>query len=569
MIIFKKVRYKNMLSTGNSFTEIDLCSHAMTLVIGKNGSGKSTMLDVICLVLFNKAFREIKKDNMINSINGREALGEVEFSSGTINYLIRRGIKPDIFEIYENGRLINQDASSRDYQKYLENSILGFNLKTFTQTVVIGVTSFTPFMKLKSWERRIVIEDLLDIGIFSSMNKVLKDRLKRINEEISETKVNIQTVMDKIGMQKKYIEESKKSTGELIEAKKRELANNEALVEQITTNAISIQNSVIELQNSISDEPEIRSIIKRLEEYRIKIDSNVKTYEKEMQFYQTNDICPKCTQPLLDKDQHISKCKNERDKYVSGLSQLETEQNTRQTRLNEIKSIQSIIQKKQTEITKLNASISQIHKFIKNLLDEIKTISNKKPISDDILQVSKDLYAELENLNNERKNLLERKSYLDVAGLLLQDNGIKAKIIKQYLPVINKMTNKYLAAMDFFVNFNIDEEFNETIKSRHRDIFVYDNFSEGEKLRIDISLLFTWRAVAKIKNSINTNLLIMDEILDGSLDSAGMDEFMRLLNAFGNETNVLLISHRGDILADKFNHVLHFEKVGNFSEIKQ
>ena len=569
MIVFKKVRYKNMLSTGNVFTEIDLCTHAMTLVIGKNGSGKSTMLDVICMVLFNKAFREIKKDNMINSINGREALGEIEFSSGTIEYKVRRGIKPDLFEIYENGRLINQDASNKDYQKYLENTILGFNMKTFTQTVIIGVTSFTPFMKLKPYERRIIIEDLLDIGIFSSMNKVLKERLKTINDEIAESKKNTQTIMDKISMQKKYIEESKKSAVELIDGKKRDLANNQTLIDQISANVANIQNYVIQLQASIKDETNVRSSIKKLEEFRIKIDSNIKNVERDILFFENNDVCPKCHQNLLEKDKHIFECKQNQDKLLIGLTQLETEQNNRQIRLNEIKEVQADIQRKQTEITKLNASISQIQKYLNGLLSEINNLSGKKAVSDDIIQVSRDLFTELDNLNRIRKELLENKSYLDVAGMLLQDNGIKAKIIKQYLPVINKLVNKYLASMDFFVNFNIDEEFNETIKSRHRDIFVYDNFSEGEKLRIDISLLFTWRAVAKKKNSINTNLLIMDEILDGSLDSAGMDEFMRLLNAFGNETNVLLISHRGDILADKFNHVLQFEKVGNFSEIKQ
>ena len=569
MICFEKIRYKNILSTGNTWTEIDVAQHPMTLVIGPNGAGKSTMLDVICLVLFNKPFREIKKDNLINSINGREAVGEVEFRSGSTYYKVCRGIKPDFFEIYKDGVLIQQDANIRDYQKYLENSILGFNMKSFTQIVIVGATSFTSFMKLKSYERRAFVENLLDIGIFSSMNKILKQRVKDTNEDIDAARKNIQTVMDKISMQKKYIEESKKSTGVLIDSKKRDLANNQLLVEQFTANVSSIQDCVVELQKSISDELIIRGTIKKLEEYRIKIDGNVKNTDRDIQFYQTNDICPKCHQNLANKDQHIAICLVEKKKFADGLAQLETEQSIKQERLNEIQSTQRDIQRKQTEITKFTTSINEIQKQITALLNEINTISSKKPVSEDMIEVSRQLYSDLETLNINRKALLEKKSYLDVANMLLQDNGIKSKIIKQYLPIINKMVNKYLAAMDFFVNFNIDEEFNETIKSRHRDIFTYDNFSEGEKLRIDIALLFTWRAVAKIKNSINTNLLMMDEILDGSLDANGMDEFMRLLNAFGTETNVLLISHRGDILADKFSHVLHFEKVGNFSEIKQ
>lgn len=570
MIIFQKLRYKNLLSTGNAWVEMNLNQAPMTLVIGKNGAGKSTMIDALCYVLFNRSFR-FKNQNIVsivNSINNSDMCVEVEFRIGTKHYKIIRGIRPQIFEIYENDKLYTfSDFTSA--QKYLEKTILGFNIKSFTQIVVVGSNSFTPFMKLGPQDRRAIIENVLDIEIFSTMNKVLKIKSKNINELLDDLKNQTSTNIDKINLQKKYIEDSKKNNEEQLNKKYSDLANTKLLITQFSDNANVIQNQILSLQQQISNEKEIRETIQKLEKFRIKIESNLNNCRQEIKFFQESDECPRCHQELINKTVMISECENKLEKLIIGLKDLETKQTSIEEKLSKIIDIHSQINDYQLELMRLQSAITENQKIINLILREIEELTNKKPISEEILKISKDLYFELEKLNTQRKELGDKKVYYDTALSLLKDSGIKAKIIKQYLPLINKLINKYLAAMDFFVNFNIDEEFKETIKSRHRDKFSYENFSEGQKRRIDLSLLFTWRAIAKIKNSVNTNLLILDEVLDSSLDSDGMDEFMRLLHAFGNENNVFLISHRGDILADKFNNVLKFEMVGNFSEVSQ
>lgn len=570
MIAFQSLRYKNLLATGNAWTEIKLNQHSMVLIIGKNGAGKSTLIDALCYVLFNRSFRFRSTNiaSLVNSINNVEMCVELEFRVGTKHYKIIRGLRPQVFEIYENGRLLPQ-IDNRDQQKFLESSILGFNIKSFTQMVVVGSNSFTPFMRLGPQDRRAIIENVLDIEIFSTMNRVLKVKLKALNDLVDVLRNQAATNIEKIELQKKYIDDSKKSNEDLIIRKQSDLSNNEILITQLSDNANLVQKHVTVLQHQILDEKKIKNTIHTLESYRIQINSNVNKLKQEIQFFQNNAECPRCHQDIANKDTMIHECQAKVGELSTGLTELELKQSKVEARLTQITEIHGQINSHQMELMRLQSTINEKQRQVKQLLNEIQELAGKKPISDDILQVSKELYSELERINEQRKESSDHKSYFDAAAMLLKDSGIKAKIIKQYLPVINKMINKYLAAMDFFVNFNIDEEFKETIKSRHRDKFSYDNFSEGQKRRIDLSLLFTWRAVAKIKNSVDTNLLILDEVLDGSLDSDGVEEFMRLLHTFGTENNVFLISHRGDILADKFNHTLRFELVNNFSDMTE
>jgi DNA repair exonuclease SbcCD ATPase subunit len=568
MIRFKKIRWKNLLSTGNAWTEVQLDGHNMTLIIGKNGHGKSTLIDALFYVLFGKPFRKIRLDQIINSINNAELCVEVEFDVGQTQYKIIRGMRPGIFEIHEYGKLINQEAATKDQQKYLERNILGTNPRSFAQIVVIGGGfNYTPFMKLGPQDRRAIIENLLDIEVFSIMNTVVKTRVKSTNESLESIKGQIKTTMEKIDLQKKYISDSRKTNDELIVQKKSELSNSEIQITDLNNTANVTRQQILDLQDQINDESKIRTRIRTMEQLRIRIDTNIGKANKEIQFYSENEKCSTCQQDIKNADEMLTVCNHKLVEFQDGLKQLEVKQVETEQRLTAITQIHEQINQLQLQLTSVQSSVSQIQKYSSRLLTEIQALSSKKPISDDLLQVSKDLFKDLEDMTTKRRELIESKAYFDLAATLLKDNGIKTRIIKQYLPVINKLVNKYLAAMDFFVNFEIDGEFQETIKSRFRDTFSYENFSEGQKRRIDLSLLFTWRDVAKLKNSVNTNLLILDETLDGSLDSDGMEEFMRLLNSLGSDHNTFLISHRGDILADKFNNVLKFELLGNFSQV--
>jgi DNA repair exonuclease SbcCD ATPase subunit len=540
----------------------------MTLVVGKNGSGKSTMIDALCYALFNRAFRfkSAKAWALVNSINDSNMCVELEFSKGNREYKVVRGLKPQIFTIYEDGNEI-KISEFRDYQKYLETQILGFNIKSFSQIVVIGSNSFTPFMKLSSSDRRAVIENVLDIEIFSIMNNILKVKLKAIGEKLEQLKNLYHTNQQKIELQKKYIQESKRQNQDLIQSKKDELVAAQTIIEENNNKLKQLQESVEQYLEQITEENKVRESIRKLESYRIKIESNIKSHNQDIEFFKNNKLCPRCNQDIQNSEHMISQCDQKLRDLTTGLGLLETKQGEYEQKLTEIQDIQKIIERLKRGIWEHNSIINEKYKQIHKLNTELEELANKKPVSEDLLKVSQELISELENINNSRKEIINKKQYYDLATGLLKDSGIKSKIIKQYLPVINKLINKYLSSMDFFVDFQLDEEFNETIKSRYRDKFNYENFSEGQKRRIDLSLLFTWRAVAKLKNSINCNLLILDEILDGSLDSDGMEEFMKLLNAVGNDNNVYLISHRGDILADKFTNVLQFESKNNFSEV--
>lgn len=569
MITFKSVRYKNFLSTGNVFTEIPLNKNQTTLIIGENGAGKSTFLDAITFSLFGKPFRNINKPQLINSINEKECVVEVEFSIGTKNYKIVRGIKPNLFEIYCDGVLLNQDAKAKDYQDQLEKLILKMNYKSFTQIVILGSTNFTPFMQLSAGDRRAVIEDLLDIQIFSAMNVVVKNKLHTLKDESAQLKIQIDATKGKIELHKKHLEELKRNTKELVNSKKQELADNTATLSEYVVESATIDGKIDNLLNQITDEEANTKKFNKLNQLEAKIEANISKIEKDIEFYSQNSTCPTCDQTINNKEEKVHTCTSKISELTVGLDKLKEESNAVLQRINTIKTTQKELKTLEQDLVRVNTSIKQVRNYIKKLETEIEEIENKPAMSDEFKAQSKTLLNELQDYNEKRKTTAELTTNYDIIAQLLKDGGIKSKIIKQYIPVINKLVNKYLASMDFFVNFNIDEEFKESIKSRHRDDFSYENFSEGEKKRIDLALLFTWRAVAKLKNSANTNLLIFDEVFDGSLDTNGTEEFLKLINMFVDNTNIFVISHKGDVLADKFKHTIKFAKVKNFSQMVQ
>ncbi len=567
MIFFSKVRYKNFLSTGNIFTEINLGEHSTTLIVGENGAGKSTFLDAITFSLFGKPFRNINKPQLVNSINEKDCIVEIEFTIGKINYKVVRGIKPNTFEIYVDGDLLNQDAKSKDYQDYLEKVILKMNYKSFTQIVILGSTNFTPFMQLSAADRRTVIEDLLDIQIFSSMNVIVKNKLHTLKDEATQLKIQIDNTKDKIDLHKKHLDELKKNTKEIVDAKKQEIEENRTSLHQLQVEGSQKEKQIDDLVFQVSDEEFTTKRFNKLNNLEAKIEGNIQKLEKDIEFYSVNSTCPTCDQAINNKEEKVHTCNSKITELSKGLKKLKEENDAVLQRINTIKATQKELKTFEQDLVRINTSRSQIGKYIKKLADEITEIENKPAMSDEFKAQSKELLNALQTFNEKRKTVSEQTQHYDIVAQLLKDGGIKSKIIKQYVPVINKLVNKYLAAMDFFVNFNIDEEFKETIKSRHRDDFSYENFSEGEKKRIDLALLFTWRSVAKLKNSVNTNLLIFDEVFDGSLDINGTEEFMKLINMMNEGTNIFVITHKSDQMVDKFKHTIRFGKVKNFSQM--
>lgn len=568
MIIFKSIKWKNFLSTGNVYNEIALDKHANTLIVGENGSGKSTLLDAMTFALFGKPYRNINKPQLINSINNKDCLVELTFTLGEKTYLIRRGIKPNIFEIYTDGALLNQDAKAKDYQDMLERLILKMNHKSFTQIVILGSASFTPFMQLNAADRRAVIEDLLDIQIFSDMNNIVKLKVTELKSEIAELKLKLENIKDKIELHKKHIDEMKRNNQEMIEAKQKEIDENLESIQTYQDQRDTVQAEIDKLIKQVSDLTQVRSKNNKLISFEAKIQQNISKTEKEFEFYHDNDNCPTCKQVLESefKGEKIAECEKKIKEFNAGLEKLKTEQEAVTARINEIEVVNKTVSSHQANVAKYGVSISHLQKHNIALQKEIDKLSENKTISADSKEESKKLVDELTTYLARRKEAIEEKQYYDIAAQLLKDGGIKAKIIKQYLPIINKQVNKYLAAMDFFVNFNIDEEFKETIKSRHRDDFSYANFSEGEKSRIDLSLLLTWRSIARMKNSVNTNLLILDETFDSSLDGKGNDALLQILQVLPTNTNVFVISHK-DQMFDKFANAIRFEKKQNFSRI--
>ena len=567
MIKFEKVRWKNFLSTGNQFTEIDLNRNETTLIIGENGAGKSTVLDALCFALFGKPFRTISKSQLVNTVNAMETIVEIEFSIASRNYKVVRSIKPNKFEIWQNDKMLNQEANNRDYQKILEQQILKLNYRSFTQVVILGSSTFIPFMQLKARFRREVVEDLLDIKIFSTMNVLLKQRLKDLVTELQEVEYNHKLCSEKITMQSTHIENIKNNADIIIKEKQSNYENNSVELDKKVNNKKSLEENQKGLFTSVEDQINIESKDVKLKDLRSTLTEKQKERDRMIKFLSENEDCPACEQHIDKefKSQMISTKETEKKEIVDGLTKMEDELNKTKVRLNEISKVTNEIQDNSIQIASLNTSIQELEKYQVKLSEEIKDLE-KSTIDNSDEEQLKILQEEFEGIEKNRKDLKEEKVYKEASKAMLQDTGIKTKIIKQYLPVMNQLINKYLASMEFYVNFSLDENFDETIKSRFRDNFNYASFSEGEKMRIDLALLFTWRAIAKMKNSTNTNLLILDEIFDSSLDSAGTDEFLKILNTLEGE-NVFVISHKQDVLVDKFKHTLKFEKNKNFSKM--
>jgi DNA repair exonuclease SbcCD ATPase subunit len=569
MIKFKKIRWKNFLSTGGQFTEIDFTKSSSTLIVGENGAGKSTILDAICFVLFNKPFRNINKPQLMNTINGKLLVVEVEFSIGNKDYRIVRGMKPGIFEIYCNDVLLNQDAAARDYQKYLEESILKLNYKSFTQIVILGSASFTPFMQLSLGNRREIIEDILDIQIFTVMNAVLKDKTTDIKARITEIENDIALGKNKVKLHQQYIATLENDKQKKVEDVQKRILESNAEISQLNAGMLVEQEKETSCKSSISDADEKRNKRTEMGALLRKLSERITNQETSIQFYHDHDVCPTCSQDLDEhlKGSAIELHTHKREEVQSAIEALTLQLEGVETRLNEIDAIEKKISEYTSNIIRYQSKIIASQTYIQKLQADLAVNNNDTANIEDETRKLKNLAKEVVTLAGEKSKLSEDKHYLDIAGILLKDTGIKTKIIRQYLPAINKLVNKYLAAMDFFVHFELDESFNEVIKSRHRDEFSYASFSEGEKQRIDLALLFTWRTIAKMKNSASTNLLLLDEVFDSSLDTNGTDYVMNLLNTIGEDTNVFVISHKGDQLLDKFKSVIKFQKYQNFSRI--
>ena len=567
MIVFKYVRWKNLLSTGNQFTEIQLDRNPTTLIIGENGSGKSTILDALCFGLFGKPFRNINKPQLLNSVNMAGCEVEIEFKIGSKNIKVIRGIKPNIFEIYINGKMYNQDANVRDYQKYLEQQILKLNYRSFTQVVILGSSTFIPFMQLKAKQRREVVEDILDIQIFSLMNMLLKQKLKTITEDQREAKYSVELTTEKITLQNKYIDDVKKNKNKLIKEKTKLVTGNEEEISNRQEKIGELKQSNDDLAFNSKQENEQSEKVQKLKGLHEQLKVRRSATNKYIGFFENNDDCPTCEQHIDEtfKENMIVSKKSEYEKFDSGIKDLLGELEKQETIYNAIQDYIQQIRENDAEIGKINYSIKEMEKFNATLQTEIDQLQSGEISKEDTNKL-KELKKSLKSFEKQQQKLREDQTYAEAVRNMLQDTGIKTKIIKQYLPIMNKLINTYLTSMEFYVNFTLDEKFSETIKSRFRDEFTYESFSEGEKMRIDLALLFTWRAVAKMKNSANTNLLMLDEIFDSSLDSTGTDEFLKILNTLGDE-NVFVISHKQDMLVDKFKSTIRFQKIKNFSHV--
>ena len=567
MILFKTLRWKNLLSTGNYFTEISLNSNANTLIVGTNGSGKSTMLDALCFGLFGKPFRNINKPNLVNSINSRDTVVEVEFSIGNKEFKIVRGIKPNVFEIYQDKVLLNQDAAVRDYQDYLERFILKLNYKSFTQIVILGSASFTPFMQLSASDRRAIIEDLLDIQIFSTMNSLVKEKLSENKDSIVTKKNDIALLNQKYDLKKEHQDKLNQDKEAKVKEYEKEILLHRETIRTLHDEIDNLERTKKSLDETCVKIPENEKKITALKKIESQIESKISKVGDDRSFYEHNADCPTCRQAITMefKEGQLKELGTKEHELTGGLAELQAKITAQENVVAELREKEKELSNVRIQLATTQTGKTGLENTVKKLEVQIKEVQNAEQESTDENELIT-IKTAITEAEDELKVLMEEKSYLDVASVLLKDTGIKTNIIKQYLPVINKLVNKYLTSMDFFVNFNLDESFKETIKSRHRDDFSYHNFSEGEKQRIDMALMLTWRAIAKLKNSTNTNLLILDEVFDSSLDSTGTEELMKILHGL-DEVNLFVISHKGDILQDKFANTIRFEKVKNFSRV--
>ena len=565
MITFKKLRWKNLLSTGNVFTEIELNKHNTTLIVGENGAGKSTILDALSFVLFGKAFRKINKPQLINTITQKQLVVEVEFTIGNNEYKIIRGIKPNLFEVFKDDKLLNQTAETKDYQEILEKQILKVNHKSFCQVVVLGSATFQPFMQLPSGQRREIIEDLLDLQIFTTMNSILKQKVLLNNESIVEKQSEKKILENKISLIKEHLKELQNNNEIMIKEKKELIEESDAQILRLNNEYTSLQEKRNLLEENISNSECINKKMNKLSKLKHQIEANLALVKKDVDFFNKHDNCPTCKQEIDEqfKCETVESKNKQIEEYTSGLDLLTKEYETTNDELRKVLDVQSKINDVRMEINSIKTKINSMFEYRNRIEEEIKSIGKKFTQDEKVPELEKNL-KEVEAVFNE---LSEEKQLLNAAAVLLKDGGIKARIIKQYVPIINKLINKYLGALDFFVQFELNEEFNETIKSRFRDEFSYSSFSEGEKMRINLAILFTWRAVAKLRNSVATNILIMDEVFDSSLDTNGTEEFFKLIKNLTTDTNTFIISHKTDQLYDKFERVLKFEKHKNFSRM--
>jgi DNA repair exonuclease SbcCD ATPase subunit len=566
MIIFKKIRWKNFLSTGNQFTEIDFQKNQTNLIVGTNGAGKSTVLDALTFVLFNRPFRKINKPQLPNSTNEKDCLVEIEFSVNSREYLVRRGIKPNVFDIEVNGKQLHKEADDRANQKILEENILKVNYKSFTQIVILGSSNFVPFMQLTTTHRREVIEDLLDIRIFSSMNNLIKEKIRQQKEQIKSLDLRKESLKDKVLMQKNFIEQLESRGKDNINANRQKITN---LIGEV--DAYMLQNSTTEesIFGYTKEQEEVIGAtdkLRKLGNLKGKISQKVFTITKEHKFFTENTVCPTCTQTIEEEFRlnRITDAQNSAKELQQGYKDLEETIKLEEERERQFIALSKEITKLNNDISQNNARISSNQRQVRDLESEIQTLTeqleNKNTEHEKLEEFQTNLQKVFEDLGTKKEEIV----HYDFAYSLLKDDGVKTKIIKKYLPFINQQVNRYLQMMDFYINFQLDEEFNESIKSPIHENFSYSSFSEGEKMRVDLSLLFTWREVARVKNSVNTNLLIMDEVFDSSLDGFGTDEFLKIIRYVIKDANIFVISHKGG-LEDKFESVTRFDKKGGFS----